>query len=284
MRNIFLFIRRYFNLLLFLFLQVLSLYFISSYSKYHEAAFGNVTNRVTGRFNARYHEITKYFALNSTNEQLAKANEALLNRMPSNFDEVRENAITYTDSAKTDSVKKIRRFLFRSATVISNSVSAQNNFLVLAAGSRNQLHPGMGVIDPMKGVVGIITEVTGDYSVVMSLLHRDSRISGKLKRGGETGTLTWDGTEPNVIMLNNIPKSAKVYKGDTVITSGFSTAFPKGMMVGRVTAVYKEKSTSNFRIKLKTTADFNSLEYVYAIDNKFQEPVEALLKKAEKQL
>jgi rod shape-determining protein MreC len=126
--------------------------------------------------------------------------------------------------------------------------------------------------------------VTDDYAVVMSLLHKDSHISGKLFKGGETGTLNWDGKTPNIISLTGIPKSAKVAKGDTIITSGFSTTFPKGMLIGFVTEVIPEKSTNNFLIKFKTAADFYNLQYVYAIDNRQQEAVNQLLEKAKQQV
>jgi len=283
MRNIFLFIRRYFNFLTFLVLQIFCLYSISSYSKFHEAAFGHITNEVTGRLNTRYSQFTKYFSLNQSNDKLSKANLALLNQLAADFEYKDLPPVVITDSVMIDSLKKVRKLSFRIAEVVSNSVTAQNNFLVLSSGSVNGLRAGMGVVDPARGVVGIITEVTEDYAVVMSLLHRDSRISGKLLKGSETGTLTWDGRRPNVVMLNNIPKSAKVSRGDTVITSGFSTAFPKGMRLGRVMAVFKDKSTSNFRIQLQTAADFNNLQYVYVIDNIHRDPVDAILKKLDKQ-
>ena len=100
-----------------------------------------------------------------------------------------------------------------------------------------QIKEGMGIIDPNSGVVGIVTDVSADYAVVMSLLHKDSHLSGKLLKGGETGTLNWDGKTPNIISLTGIPKSAKVAKGDTIISSGFSTSIPKGMMIGIVEEV-----------------------------------------------
>jgi rod shape-determining protein MreC len=131
--------------------------------------------------------------------------------------------------------------------------------------------------------VGIITALSSDYAVVMSLLHKDSHLSGKLLKGGETGTLNWDGKMPNSITITGIPKSAKVAKGDTVITSGFSTTFPKGLLIGFVTDVIPEKSTNNYLIKLKTAADFYNLQYVYVIDNKQQEAVKQLLDKVTQQ-
>lgn len=283
MRNIFLFIRRYFNLIFFLVLQGLSIYLIIHYSKYHNAAFGNLTNQLTGKVNSQYSLVNNYFHLKRANDSLAKANEVLYNKLKMDFELPDTATKTMVDTVRIDSILKYRKFSYLNARVVSNSISTQNNYIVLSRGKSQQLHEGMGVIDPNNAVVGIITEVTNDYAVVMSLLHKDSHLSGKLLKGGETGTLTWDGKEPNIVTLTNIPKSAKVAKGDTIITSGFSTTFPKGMMIGRVEEVFAEKSTSNFRIKFRTSANFYNLEYVYAIENVQQEPVNQILDKLKQQ-
>ncbi len=277
MRNIFLFIRRYFNLIFFLLLQGLSIYMVVHYSKYHHAAFGNLSNQLTGKVNAQYSQVNNYFHLKRMNDSLIKANEVLYNKLKIDFELPDTTTKTMVDSIRVDSILKFRKFTYLSARVVSNSISTQNNFIVLSRGRAQQLHEGMGVVDPANAVVGIITEVTDDYAVVMSLLHKDSHLSGKLLKGGETGTLTWDGKEPNLVTLTNIPKSAKVAKGDTIITSGFSTTFPKGMMIGTVDEIFAEKSTSNFRIRFRTSANFYNLQYVYAIENAQQEPVNKIL-------
>jgi rod shape-determining protein MreC len=282
-RNIFLFIRRYFNFLVFLLLQVLCIYFIVSYSKYHQAMFGNSTNQITGKINKEYDKVEYYFQLKKTNDSLVKANEALYNKLRSNFSLPDTSSKTVIDSIRIDSILQYRNFKYLHAKVVSNSVAAPNNFIVISGDNVRHLKPGIGVVDVNNGVAGIITEVDGDYAVVMSLLHKDSRISGKLFKGGETGTLSWDGKEPNILTLSNIPKSAKVAKGDTVITSGFSTSFPKGILIGRVEEVFSETSTNNFRIRLRSAANFYNLEYVYAITNQQQEPVNKILDKIKKQ-
>ena len=140
----------------------------------------------------------------------------------------------------------------------------------------------MGIVDLNNSVVGAITEINGEFVVVMSLLHKDSRISGKLLKTGETGTVLWDGKHPNLVILSGIPKSTKVAKGDSVITSGFSTIFPKGILIGRIDEVFLEKSTNNFKIVVRTAANFHNLEYAYAINNSQQLVIDQLIKNAEK--
>lgn len=283
MRNIFLFIRRYFNFLFFLLLQGFSIYLILHYSLYHKAVFTNTANQLTGKINEQYNKVEYYFQLKKTNDSLVKANEKLYNKLKSDFELPDTTSKMVIDSIRIDSMERFRRYLYLNAKVVANSVVAQNNFIVLGRGEAQQLKEGMGVVDPNSGVVGIITELSKDYAVVMSLLHKDSHISGKLMHGGETGTLNWDGKIPNIITLTGIPKSAKVARGDTIITSGFSTSFPKGMLIGYIEEIIADKSTNNYLIKLRSAANFYNLEFVYAIDNRQTEDIKTILDKAKKQ-
>jgi len=276
-RNIFFFIRRHFNLLLCLLLQGFAVYLIVHYSNYHEAVFGETANQVTGRINKSYSEFTGYFKLKKINDSLAKANAELYNKLAQNFEVPDSVPKTVIDSLNVDSLQQYRIYTYISARVVSNSVSQPNNFIILSKGSREGLHSGMGVVATGNKVAGIITGTSPDYAVVMSLLHKDSRISGKLLKSGETGTISWDGKEPNLITMANVPKSARIAVGDTVITSGFSTSFPAGLLIGRVQAVYAEKSSNNFLIRLRTFTDFNNLTYAYAINNVRQQAIEKVI-------
>ncbi len=279
MRNIFLFIRRYSNFILFLLLQGFSIYLIVHYSHYHNAIFSKTTNQFTGKINEKYNGVTYYFQLKKTNDSLVAANEKLYNKLKADFDLPDTSSNFIVDSIKIDSMERFRKYRYFPAKVVYNSVAAQNNFIVLGRGSSQNIKEGMGIIDPNSGVVGIVTEVSADYAVVMSLLHKDSHLSGKLLKGGETGTLSWDGKIPNIVELNGIPGGAKVAKGDTVISSGYSTSIPKGMMMGIVQEVKADKGTNNFLIKFKTAVNFYNLEFVYAIDNKQAESIKAILEK-----
>ena len=279
MRNIFLFIRRYFNFLLFLVLQVLSIYIIVHYNAYHEAAFGNTANRITGSVNKRYNGIQNYFKLRQTNDSLVAANELLYNKLKLDYNFADAVSKTVIDTLKVDSVVQYRSIEYLGSKVIANSVSAQNNYLVLFGTNIPKYKSGVGVVDANNNVVGVVTEVSGNYAVVMSLLHKDSRLSAKLYKGGETGTLIWDGNTPGLLTLTAISKSAKIAVGDSVITSGFSTIFPRGLLVGRVHQLFKETATNNYRIVVKSAANFENIQYAYGIINIHQNAVKSLLDK-----
>lgn len=281
MRNIFLFIRRYFNFIIFLLLQGYCIYLIAHYNQYHNAVASSYLNEITGRINEQYNKADYYLQLKRTNQQLVKDNERLRNLMKENFKIPDTTNKIVTDSIPYDTLGSHRKWMYQSAKVVSNSVSAQNNFIVISRGSAQQLKKDEGVIDANNAVVGIVTDVSENYAVIMSLLHKDSKINALIKNdpnGG--GTVVWDGKEPNYLSLINVRKSSKVVKGDTVFTSGITTTFPYGLMIGTVDFVAPDKSTNNYIIKVKSTANFYNLQYVYAIDNYQREDINKLIEKA----
>lgn len=284
MRNIFLFIRRYFNFLFFLGMQVFCIYLIVHYNRYHNAVASVYMNEITGRVNKQYNRIDNFLQLNKTNEALKKENERLRNELKSDFQSPDTSNKIVTDSIPYDTLGNKRVWMYKAAKVVSNSVTTQNNFIVLARGSAQQLQKDAGVIDPANGVVGIVTDVSENFAVVMSLLHKDSKISVKLKNGGDAGQVIWDGKEPNILSLTDIKKSVKVSKGDTVLTSGFTTTFPYGLMVGTVQEVIPDKGTNNYIIKLKSAANFYNLQYVYTIENLQKDEINKLLEKAKSKI
>lgn len=284
MRNIFLFIRRYFNFIVLLLLQVFSIYLIVHYNSYHNAVASGFMNEVTGKINKQYNWIDNYFDLKTTNTTLSKDNERLRNLLKENFERPDTSSKLITDSIAYDTLGSHRRWKYFSAKVVSSAVGGQNNFIVLSRGTAQQLKKDDGVIDPNNGVAGIVTDVSENFSVVMSLLHKDSKISAKLKKSGELGQVIWDGKEPNRLSLIDIRKSAKVAKGDTVYTSGYTTTFPYGLMIGTIDEVLADKSTNNFIIKLKSAVNFYNLQYVYAIENFDRDEIKRLVDNAKTKL
>ena len=280
MRNIFLFIRRYFNFVIFLALQGFAIYLIVHYNKYHNAIGSAYMNEITGMVNKRYNKIDNFLQLKEKNDSLQKENERLRNQQAENFERPDTTNKIIADSIPYDTLGHFRKWLYQRAKVVSNSVTTQNNYIVLNRGTAQQLNKDEGVIDPNNGVVGIVTEVSANYAVVMSLLHKDSKISAILKNdptGG--GSIVWDGKEPNYLSFINVRQSAKAKKGDTVITSGITPTFPHGMFVGIIDQIAPDKSTNNYIIKLRSGANFYNLQYAYAIKNFQKGEIDKLLEK-----
>ncbi len=282
MRNIFLFIQRFFNLLLFLALEGLAIYTLSKYNKTHQAFFASVSNEVTGSISEKYNKIEYYFRLKKTNEQLAAENADLRKMLPSGFESPDTAKATIMDSLAKDTLG-VRKYNFLVAKVVNNSVSQENNYITLHRGAKQGVKVDMGVIGP-DGIVGKVILVSDNYSRVMSALNRKSRVSAMLQRGLYTGDLEWDGKDPGYLTLNKIPKSAKVQKGDTVLTSNVSErlSFPPGIMVGTVAEISTDPSSNFLTLKIKSATNFYTLQYVYLTDNLLWEEQKALEAKTPK--
>ena len=266
MRNIFLFIRRYFNFLFFLVLQIIALSFLFRYNKFHEAAFMGVANELTGRVSSKYSNVEYYFHLKKTNESLAKQNEQLLNQLKNNYQPPDSLTKVIIDTLNVDTTGTYRKYLWRGARVVNNSVSLQNNFITIHRGEKQGVKKDMGVISP-QGIVGMVVNSSENFSVVMTMLNRQSSVSAKIKKTGEIGKVQWDGQSPDRVTMINIPKSVAVAKGDSVVTSGYSLSFPPGILIGVVTDIVDDKTSNFYTLTLKPSTNFYSLEYVTVVDN-----------------
>ena len=244
--------------------------------------FSETANRITGSINKQYDKVEYYFHLKKTNDSLMAANQALYDKLKQNFNLPDTLSRIQVDSIRVDSLMAYRRYAYISAKVVANSISSQANYIVLSGRHTPAFTEGMGVIDLNGNVVGRVVQ-PGKYPAVMSLLHKDSKQSGMLIKTGEAGTVIWEGKDPTELVLLNIPKSAKVEVGDSVISSGLTTSFPKGLLIGRVKQVIKESANNNFRILLTTAANFYTLELVYGIENTEAKAIEEVLMKLHQQ-
>ena len=266
MRNVILFIRKYSNFLLFLLLQITALSFLFRYNKYHEAAFMNVAGEFTGNINQRYSKVEYYFRLKKINEQLAAENVRLNQMLRENYERVEGNEKMVLDTVQTDSLIEIRKYTWLGAKVVGSTVNTQVNFMTIHRGTRQDVRPNMGVVSPL-GIVGTVVNVSDNYASVMTLLHSQYKVVVKLKNGGERVTVEWDGISPMFVTLKNIPKSAKLKMGDSVVTSPTSSLFPGNLMVGTIAEIVEDKSSNFYTLKIKPATNFFNIEYVYVIAN-----------------
>jgi rod shape-determining protein MreC len=267
MRNIFLFIRRYFNLLAFLALQYFALSFLFRYNKFHRAVFLGIANEITGRVNTQYNVLDDYFHLKEENTRVHRMNDSLMNLLKSNFMTIDTGSKLVVDSTRYDTLAGYRRYLWREAKVINNSVNEQKNYLQINRGANHGIKDNMAVINSDWSAVGVVVNVSENFSQVMSLLHVQSKVNASLKKTGDFGTIEWDGKDPRYLTLKGIPKSIPVQKGDTVLTSIYSSIFPPGMRLGTVDGILDDKSTNFYVLTIKTAANFYNLQQVFVVEN-----------------
>lgn len=265
------FLKRYYHIFMFLLLELLSIYFLTRNSYRQGSAITSLANNISGSVYGTLDSFTSYFYLKSNNKALVEENLRLRHMVETSYVK-----IVNTIHQQEDTVYK-QMFSFIDCRVISKTVNHRNNFFMLNKGSSSGLEVDMGVMSP-NGVVGVVVKTTENFSLVMSVLHQDSKLNVRNERTKTTGTLVWNGHHYAVGQIVDMPSSIAVKKGDTIVTSGFSRNFPEGIPVGTIKKYSKDKGTGFYNIDINFFTDYNKLEYVYAIKNFFKIEQERLLK------
>ena len=256
------------HFLLFLLLLFLSLIFTIQSHSYHKSKFISSTNFLTGGiYNWRY-SVSNYFNLRTENERLLEENERLRNQLSAiNLDTISKKFM--------DTISFDVPYVFTKSRVIKNDYSKTDNYILIDKGENDSLFADMGVITD-KGIIGIIENTSKNYSRVISILNSNSRINAGLKKSDQYGSLTWDGKDPNIVQLETIPRQAILREGDTIITHGRSTIFPKGIGIGTILNYKLNQNKSYYLIDVKLFNDMTNIGFVYSIENKNATEIKSL--------
>ena len=258
MRSLFRFLIRNYAFLLFIILEVISLVFIFNYNSFQRAKFLNSSNRLTGSIYNSYSAVIQYFHLRKINNELAKENADLRNSL----ELVSAQLI---DSESLD-IQLDSTFRFVEARVINNSVNKQQNYITLNRGSKHGIKPDQGIISG-SGIVGVVTSVSESFSMGLSVLNPRWSVSAKLKKSGFYGSLVWNGDDYRTAELNEIPFHIDISVGDTVVTSGYSSVFPEGLLIGTIQEFSQPEGENYYVIDVLLSTDFKSVAYVEVIEN-----------------
>ncbi len=274
MRNLFIYLWKYKIFFLFLTLEVLSLSLFIENSYYQKAAFINSSNVISGFVYKTNNNIAEFFSLRYANKTLAEENARLHSMSSNNY--IKTNSTVFTQNDLTYKLQ----YQYISAKVINSSTNKRNNYLTLNVGRNHGITKDMGVISS-KGIVGIVKDVSDNFASVISVLHKDSKISAKVKKYGNVGSVLWNGYNYRRATLIDIPTHVPIYRGDTIITSGFSSVFPEGIVIGKIIDHKIESGNSFYTITIEFAEDFNNLSYVYVIKNFYKKEQDELEKKTQ---
>ena len=260
MRSLFRFLLRNYFLMMFLALEAISFVLIVSFNNYQRVAFVNSSSNFAGAVYEKFSSIDDYFSLSRTNARLAADNASLRKQLQLRMSLQEQYPVNRPDTVEAPA------YVFTAAKVISNSVNKQLNYITLNKGSRHGIKPDMGIIDA-SGIVGVITDVSPNYSTGLSMLNRRLSVPAKITQNNYFGSLVWDGESYNTADLREIPFHIIVNVGDTVVTSGYSNVFPEGIMIGTIKKYDVESGTNFYNIKVELSTNFKTLKYVEVVQN-----------------
>ena len=259
MRNLLNFLARYNNLIIFLILEGISVYLLATGNYYHNTRFVNGIRGVTRGIEERINNTRNYLSLREINQSLAAENITLHNLLERLAKTESSRFFTVNDSAFQ------QQYEHTSAEVINNSVNRQKNFFTINRGIRQGIKPDMAVIS-VDGVAGVVVGCSENYSVAMSLLNLDFKVSARIKANGYFGSLSWDGRDHRQAILSEIPQHVPVSVGDTVETTGYSAIFPEGLLIGKVVD-YEKVGGDFYKITITLNTDFKKLHFVDIVGN-----------------
>jgi rod shape-determining protein MreC len=259
MRNLLNFLARYNNLIIFLILEGIAFYLLSTRNSYHNSRLVNGVRGITHGIEEKINNTKSYLSLHEINENLAAENVALRNLLAKLTR--RESSLFFS----VDDSSHKQQYLHSSAEVIENSINKQKNFFTINKGESQGIKVDMAVISAYS-VAGVIVGCSGNYSVAMSLLNPDFKLSARIKSNGYFGSLSWDGRDYRYAILSDIPQHVLVNVGDTIETTGYSAIFPEGVIVGTVSD-YEKFGGDFYKITILLSTDFKKLHFVDVIGN-----------------
>ncbi len=255
---------------LFVFLEIVSFVLIYHNNAYQRNIIFGSANIVTGSISSIATSVSSYMDLREKNAELLRRNGQLemdLLRLQDRMDMLVADTLSFNGFA-ADSTERFP-YDFIAAEVVNNSVSHVANYITVDKGRRDGIAPDMGVVSE-KGVVGIVSTVSDRFSVVIPLLNPKSRLSCKVLGGSYFGSLNWDGHDVRYANLEELPRHVEFQKGDTIVTSGYSSVFPAGLIVGIVSDFEKQHDDNFFTLEVRLSTDFTALSSVRIIRNYHQ--------------
>ncbi|MFR8838847.1 rod shape-determining protein MreC [Bacteroides sp. CG01] len=263
MRNLLNFLLKYNYWFLFILLEVVCFVLLFRFNNYQQSVYFTSANVVTGKVYEVSGSISSYFHLKSVNEDLLDRNMLLEQQITNLENALREHQV---DSLVVNSIRNLdnKDYQLFKAHVIRNSLNQADNYITLDKGSSSGIRPEMGVVDG-NGVVGIVYKTSPNYSLVISVLNSKSSISCKIVGSEYFGYLKWEHGDSRYAYLKDLPRHAEFNLGDTVVTSGYSTVFPAGVMVGTVDDMSDSNDGLSYLLKIKLATDFGKLSDVRVI-------------------
>jgi len=252
------------NTLWFLFLLVIAVALTIQSHTYHSNKFINSTGFLTGGIYELRNNMTSYFGLKKYNKRLLNENTILKEKIQ-HLSNLSGNVEKINNTVKSDT-NSISKFQYFSGKVINSTYHKKKNYLTLDRGKKDSIISDMGVITDL-GIIGIVKKVSQNYSTVISILNENSTINAQLKKTDHYGSLVWDGGNPNVVQLTDIPRLAPLKIGDTIITGGRSTIFPKGISIGSIRDFKLNHDKNYFTVNVKLFNDMTDVGFVQLIKN-----------------
>lgn len=282
MRNLLAFLAKYNHWFVFILLEVICFVLLFRFNNFQGSVYFSSANAVAGKVYEYNSSVTTFFNMSQSNKKLSERNLILEQQVRALTQYI---ATHHGDSLAMEQCQKqaLAGFKLIPAKVIQSTINREDNLITIDKGKADGIHEDMGVACG-TGVVGVVYMASDHYSIVLPVINVNSNISVMIRKRGYFGFLHWKGTPSDIAYVDDMPRHARFALGDYVVTNGYSSIFPPGIMVGKILHVFNSSDGLSYRVQLRLSTDFGKLRHVCVIDNSALKDKALLLKAAQDSL
>ncbi|AMB95693.1 rod shape-determining protein MreC [Aerococcus urinae] len=191
-----------------------------------------------------------------------------------------QNTILKEENKQMTNLLKLKPTLVGKTVIASSVISrAPENWLdklTIDVGSNNGVKENMSVMTD-SGLIGRVSEV-GPTSAKVSLVTSDQEDAVEIAAGVQSddgifyGVIDQYDSSHNRLIVNQIPKEAKIKEGNLVTTSGLGGVSPEGLIIGKVAKMEDDEFALAKRVYVEPAANFNDIRHVFVIMSQRSEP------------
>ena len=282
MRNLLAFLAKYNHWFVFILLEVICFVLLFRFNNFQGSVYFSSANAVAGKVYEYNSSVTTFFNMSQSNKKLSERNLILEQQVRALTQYI---ATHHGDSLAMEQCQKqaLAGYKLIPAKVIQSTINREDNLITIDKGKADGIHEDMGVACG-TGVVGVVYMASDHYSIVLPVINVNSNISVMIRKRGYFGFLHWKGTPSDIAYVDDVPRHARFALGDYVVTNGYSSIFPPGIMVGKILHVFNSSDGLSYRVQLRLSTDFGKLRHVCVIDNSALKDKALLLKAAQDSL
>ena len=265
MRNLLDFLVKYSYWFLFFVLEAVSFVLLFQFNSYQGSVWFSSANAVAGKLYETTSAVESYFQLSKINTELTQRNLYLEQRL-SKLEKEKSDSVADSTMENSLLLKSLQPYQLIPAQVVNMKWGRKDNLLTIDKGEADGIKKDMGVVCG-TGIVGIVYLTSAHYSIVIPVLNSQSNISCVIQGRGYFGYLHWTGGDISEAYVDDVPRHAHFKLYENVVTSGYSSVFPAGIMVGKILHVYNSADQMSYRLRVKLSTDFGRLRDVCVVDN-----------------
>ena len=282
MRNLLAFLAKNNHWFVFILLEVISFVLLFRFNSFQGSVFFSSANAVAGKIYEYNSAVTTFFNMSQNNKRLSELNLMLEQQVRSLSQYIAKNNgdSLFLEQSQKNALAGIKLI---PAKVISNSTDKEDNLITIDKGHADGVREDMGVACG-TGVVGVVYMASDHYAIVIPVINVNSNISVTIRKRGYFGFLHWKSKPSDIAYIDDVPRHARFALGDYVVTNGYSSIFPAGIMVGKILHVFNSADGLSYRVQIRLATDFGNLRHVCVIDNSTLKDKALLLKAAQDSL